>query len=346
MFETLFGADVPLALKFFLAFVVVLALIGATAWAVRRFGSDRLGSAASRNRQPRLAVVDAASVDSRRRLVIIRRDNVEHLLMIGGPTDVVVESNIVRAVGAQREPMAPAPARAAGDTLTRPVAVEGTTWPSSPEPAPAPAPVVRPPRPVVAAPVVAAPVAAVEDQPQWPPPPAPEPPPRPQLRRIEPRPAEPRVVETRPSETLAELANELSSHPPTPIREVTPVQRAEPPRAPAAEPAPAEAAAAPQVGDQSLAEMAQRLEAALRRPGGQNAEAKSAPAAEQRLAAPPVPPPPQRPAKASEPPPAAAKPAAEAKPKSKQGDAKDGKNIYESLEQEMASLLGRAQGKG
>jgi len=30
-------------------------------------------------------------------LVLIRRDNVEHLILIGGPTDVVVEMNIVRA---------------------------------------------------------------------------------------------------------------------------------------------------------------------------------------------------------------------------------------------------------
>ncbi len=47
---------------------------------------------------PRLAVIDAAAVDGRRRLVLVRRDNVEHLLMIGGPTDVVVEPNIVRSM--------------------------------------------------------------------------------------------------------------------------------------------------------------------------------------------------------------------------------------------------------
>ena len=58
---------------------------------------------APRGRQPRLAVVDSAAVDSRRHLVIIRRDNVEHLLMIGGPSDVVVETNIVRAAAARPE---------------------------------------------------------------------------------------------------------------------------------------------------------------------------------------------------------------------------------------------------
>lgn len=61
-----------------------------------------------KNRQPRLQVLDAAAVDARRRIVLIRRDNVEHLVMIGGPTDVVIESGI----GAAQD----------GETLGRPVA--------------------------------------------------------------------------------------------------------------------------------------------------------------------------------------------------------------------------------
>jgi hypothetical protein len=50
-----------------------------------------------RNRQPRLQVLDAAAVDARRRLVLVRRDGVEHLIMIGGPTDIVIESGISAA---------------------------------------------------------------------------------------------------------------------------------------------------------------------------------------------------------------------------------------------------------
>jgi flagellar protein FliO/FliZ len=81
--------------------VLVLALIGLTAWLIRQFGSARASNpGGARNRQPRLAVLDSAIVDARRRLVLIRRDNVEHLILIGGPTDVVVEENIVRAQSA------------------------------------------------------------------------------------------------------------------------------------------------------------------------------------------------------------------------------------------------------
>lgn len=92
------------ALKFVIAFVLVMALIGLTAWLIRQFGAVRPSGSGARNRQPRLAVLDSAVVDARRRLVLIRRDNVEHLLLIGGPTDVVVEENIVRAQSAAAPP--------------------------------------------------------------------------------------------------------------------------------------------------------------------------------------------------------------------------------------------------
>ena len=97
------------ALTFFFAFVAVLALIGLAAWLVRRFAGNRLGANTNRGRMPRLAVIDAAAVDGRRRLVLVRRDNIEHLLMIGGPTDIVVEANIVRATpGRDQLPQRPA----------------------------------------------------------------------------------------------------------------------------------------------------------------------------------------------------------------------------------------------
>jgi len=55
----------------------------------------------------RLEVVDHASVDGRRKLVLIRRDNVEHLLMTGGPVDVVIETGISIAARGGNESTAP-----------------------------------------------------------------------------------------------------------------------------------------------------------------------------------------------------------------------------------------------
>jgi flagellar biogenesis protein FliO len=136
MFDSLFGSE-PSVVKFVIAFVVVIALIALAAWLVRRFGAARLGNGATRGRQPRLAVIDAASVDGRRRLVLIRRDNIEHLLMIGGPTDVVIEPNIVRAT--TRDTSRQTTAETSGRSQPADIA---TSWPLQPsvEPAVAAAP--------------------------------------------------------------------------------------------------------------------------------------------------------------------------------------------------------------
>ncbi|WP_431322379.1 flagellar biosynthetic protein FliO [Rhizobium sp. YTU87027] len=75
-----------------------------------------------RNRQPRLQVLDAAAVDARRRLVLVRRDDVEHLIMIGGPTDIVIESRIGEAadklVSLETAQSAAAPAPVATPMMT------------------------------------------------------------------------------------------------------------------------------------------------------------------------------------------------------------------------------------
>jgi len=55
----------------------------------------------------RLEVVDHASVDSRRKLVLIRRDGVEHLLMTGGPVDVVIETGISPPAAPPQSEIAP-----------------------------------------------------------------------------------------------------------------------------------------------------------------------------------------------------------------------------------------------
>jgi len=238
MFD-LFGPEIPLAAKFFIAFAVVLALIGLTAWLVRRFGANRLGGG-PRGRQPRLAVIDAATVDGRRRLVLIRRDNVEHLLMIGGPTDVVVEPNIVRAVGARD--LAREPAREPGrvsvspEPATRQTPNGDGSWPLQPlsEPTPVPAP-PRPSR------------SSATEEPWLPPEPG---------------------ARARPADSLTGLAAELSTRL-NPPEVAAPTPRSEPaPRpsfAPVVPPPPPAEPAAPPQTDHNLAEMAQQLEAALRR---------------------------------------------------------------------------------
>jgi flagellar protein FliO/FliZ len=123
--ELLFGGMQDVA-RFVVAFMLVLGLIGAGALFWRRFGAGPLSLIGPRSRQPRIAVIDAASVDARRQLVLIRRDNAEHLIMIGGPTDIVIEPNITRTgtIPVSREPR-PIPA---GDSSRQPTSTESPGW--------------------------------------------------------------------------------------------------------------------------------------------------------------------------------------------------------------------------
>ena len=76
-----------------LAFLIALWLVVVI---VRMMTGGRLRFNGGRTRQARLGIVDAFDLDRQRQLIIVRRDNTEHLIMIGGPNDLVIESEIVR----------------------------------------------------------------------------------------------------------------------------------------------------------------------------------------------------------------------------------------------------------
>lgn len=91
-------------LRFVASLLFVLALIGLIAWAVRRGGLAgglmrglSLGRAGADAR--RLDVIEARAIDARRRLVLVRRDGVEHLLLLTPSGDTVVETGIVPPEG-------------------------------------------------------------------------------------------------------------------------------------------------------------------------------------------------------------------------------------------------------
>lgn len=79
--------------RFALALVFVLALVGLLGFAIRRFGMGRTVPRA-RGKDRRLHVVEVAALDSKRRLVLVRRDRTEHLIILGPGNDVVVETGI------------------------------------------------------------------------------------------------------------------------------------------------------------------------------------------------------------------------------------------------------------
>ncbi|SDG26956.1 MULTISPECIES: FliO/MopB family protein [Thalassobaculum] len=81
-------------IRFILAFAFVLGLIGICYWLVRRYAVERFGLAMNVGKTPRLRIVENRVLDGRRRLILVRRDEVEHLLVIGGESDMVVETGI------------------------------------------------------------------------------------------------------------------------------------------------------------------------------------------------------------------------------------------------------------
>ena len=359
------------------ALVLVVAVIGAI-FVVRRGGKRGRGEAGTRGRQgPRLAMIDSTPIIDGRKLVIVRRDDVEHLVLIGGATDVLIEANIRRSESVDTVPVHPretaprvaaeAPPRVAiaearadvpeADEVTKEIPVpEAASWPLQPDavqrlkraPDSAADTSVRPAAPEapaaeslpVRAPIVE-PMRAVLEEPA------------PSLA-AEPIKEQPADV---PMDHFAELAAALQ-------RPTAPDNKAPPARP---------ATAATGSDDQNLTDMAHRLEAALRRPVSASAPGfvsmrseprrpfQSSPAnqrlnpsvdlpraslrggAEPRLAPEPrVMPEPRGPA--AEPrigaePRIAPEPRVSAEPKP---EPSEDKPAFQDLEREMASLLGRA----
>ncbi len=85
--------DIDNYLRFVLALVFVLGLIGVLAVLIRKYGPGRM-VAGKRGPNRRLWISEVLPLDGRRRMVLVRRDGVEHLLLLGHGADVVVETGI------------------------------------------------------------------------------------------------------------------------------------------------------------------------------------------------------------------------------------------------------------
>ena len=163
--------NLPQPLVWILAFAIIFGLLAAFAHLLKRIAGGRAAELeGGRNRVPRLGLVDSFDLDRQRKLLIIRRDNVEHLILVG-PTDVVVESNIVRAASAspvreERQPFQaplaqPSGAAASGPSSSaQPLATPPQqrelpiqSIPAVPQNMQAPSPVAVPPMPTAPFPI-------------------------------------------------------------------------------------------------------------------------------------------------------------------------------------------------
>jgi flagellar protein FliO/FliZ len=80
--------------RYFAALLLVLALVGAAGLTVRRFGMPGVVKGQSTRR---LEIVESLMIGPKQRLYILRRDHVEHLVVMGPNGATVVESAIPAA---------------------------------------------------------------------------------------------------------------------------------------------------------------------------------------------------------------------------------------------------------
>ena len=123
----------PLWVSAGLGLIAVIALVAIVFWVARRMSRGlNYSDGAQRGKRSRLGVIDAFDIDRQRRLILLRRDNVEHLVMIGGPNDLLIEPTIRRGVAqaarGQAATAQPAPA-------ALPAAMQPREVPQVPQPA-------------------------------------------------------------------------------------------------------------------------------------------------------------------------------------------------------------------
>ncbi len=91
--------------KAFLGLAIVLGLILGLSYLLKRMGFGD-GMRGPLGRKRRLATVEAAMLDSRHKVILLRRDDVEHLVLVGPNTSQIIETGI---------PAPPAPPASSAD---------------------------------------------------------------------------------------------------------------------------------------------------------------------------------------------------------------------------------------
>ena len=89
-------------IKFLAALVFVLALMGGLALLMRKFGSNHPITAPHKRR---LRVIEVLPLDAKRKAVLLRRDNREHLVVLGVNSETLIESDIESQQNAEIIPL-------------------------------------------------------------------------------------------------------------------------------------------------------------------------------------------------------------------------------------------------
>ena len=81
-------------LRILTAFVVVFGLIALLGYALKYLNLRGITRYSKTGQDRRIEIIENVALDIRRRLVIVRCDDKEHLLLLGFNQDIVVEANL------------------------------------------------------------------------------------------------------------------------------------------------------------------------------------------------------------------------------------------------------------
>jgi flagellar protein FliO/FliZ len=122
----LFGGSGNTILTVIFALGAVIVLIILAVWLLKVI--SKVSGTSVRGRSRRLGVVETLVIDQKRQLLIVRRDNVEHLILTGSTQDILVETGIAVVEApisqplARRQPLPQAPLRNVAQSAPAPVA--------------------------------------------------------------------------------------------------------------------------------------------------------------------------------------------------------------------------------
>jgi flagellar protein FliO/FliZ len=98
-------SELPDLLRLIAALAFVLALMGGLALALKKLGLGGVGAGPGAGRgKKRLEVLETLPLDARRRAVLLRRDEAEHLVILGPNGETLIESGIAAVVPKEGEP--------------------------------------------------------------------------------------------------------------------------------------------------------------------------------------------------------------------------------------------------
>lgn len=85
--------ELPQALRLVIALCIVFLIMGGLAFALKKLGLATSSTIKSGDKK-RLKIVESTPLDARRRLVILKCDDREHLVILGANSEIIVDKDI------------------------------------------------------------------------------------------------------------------------------------------------------------------------------------------------------------------------------------------------------------